>query len=93
MNSVDAEIAFQREMEAAGAVAVVTWGNDPGYHYSAHAHPYRKVPCCLDGCIVFHLPDGDEVLAAGGRLLIDPDVSHSASVGPDGVRCVEAHFD
>lgn len=38
---------------------------------------------------VFHLPDGDESLSAGDRLVVESGVEHSATVGPAGVRCAE----
>jgi hypothetical protein len=39
---------------------------------------------------VFHLPDGDVTLTAGHRLDVPPGTEHAATVGPDGVTCVEA---
>ncbi len=39
---------------------------------------------------MFHLPGGDVALGAGDRLDIEPGTEHSATVGPDGVTCVEA---
>lgn len=82
---------FRREMEAAGAT-VSFWGNGPGDHYAVHAHSYRKVLCCLQGSIVFHLPDADVELVPGMRMVIDPGTAHSADVGAHGVRCAEAQF-
>jgi len=70
---------------------VSEWSNDPGYTYPAHAHPYRKILCCLDGSIVFHFADGDVSLMPGDRTVVEPEVQHSATVGPSGVRCAEAH--
>lgn len=79
-------------MESVGATVSV-WANPPGVDYSSHAHGYRKVLYCLRGSIVFHLPDADMELAAGRRMVIEPGTVHSASVGPDGVRCAEARFE
>lgn len=79
-------------MARAGAASVSAWANAPFDTYAPHAHPYRKVLCCLDGSIVFHLPDADVHLGAGDRMEISRDTRHSASVGPEGVRCAEAHF-
>ena len=39
---------------------------------------------------MFHLADQDVELRAGDRLDIEPGTEHAATVGPDGVRCVEA---
>ena len=39
---------------------------------------------------MFHLEQEDVELRAGDRLDIEPGTEHAATVGPDGVRCVEA---
>lgn len=59
--------------------------------YPAHSHAYKKVLCCLEGSIVFHLANDDVSLSAGDRAVVEPRVEHSATVGPAGVRCAEAH--
>lgn len=71
------------------------WSNGPGDRYGAHSHPYHKTLYCARGSIRFHLPAlGESVdLRPGDRLDIPPGVSHSAVVGPGGVRCVEAARD
>lgn len=68
------------------------WSNGPGDRYAAHSHPYHKVLFCARGSIRFHLPASGESfeLSSGDRLDIPPGTSHSAVVGPDGVKCVEA---
>jgi len=82
--------SFAEEMQAAGH-PVSEWSNGPGYAYSAHAHSYKKILCCLEGSIVFHLGNRDVPLSAGDRTVVEPGVEHSATVGPAGVRCAEAH--
>ncbi|MDA8314478.1 MAG: AraC family ligand binding domain-containing protein [Actinomycetota bacterium] len=82
--------SFREEMRAAGH-DVLEWSNGPGDEYVAHAHAYRKILCCLEGSIVFHLPDRDVALSSGDRLVVDPGVVHSAVVGPSGARCAESH--
>ncbi len=66
------------------------WGNAPGDTYSRHAHEYHKVLYCVSGSIVFHTDDGDIELHPGDRLDVEPGTAHSATVGPEGVECVEA---
>ncbi len=45
------------------------------------------------GAITFHTRDsGDLELGPGDRLEIDAGTEHSATVGPDGVDCAEAHL-
>lgn len=69
------------------------WGNAPGDTYGWHSHGYRKVVVCLRGAITFHTRDsGDLELGPGDRLEIDAGTEHSATVGPDGVDCAEAHL-
>ena len=81
---------FTEEMQAAGH-PVTAWSNAPGDRYSPHAHAYKKILCCLEGSIVFHTASGDVALGPGERLEIEPGMQHSATVGPTGVRCAEAH--
>jgi quercetin dioxygenase-like cupin family protein len=66
------------------------WGNAPGDTYGRHAHGYHKVLYCVSGSIVFHTDDGDIELHPGDRLDVEPDTDHAATVGPDGVQCMEA---
>lgn len=66
------------------------WGNAPGDRYGSHSHDYHKVLYCVVGGIVFHTSDGDLALRPGDRLDVEPDTEHSATVGPDGVECLEA---
>lgn len=80
-----------REFDAAG-LAHYTWGNGPHDRYGEHTHPYEKTLVCLEGSIVFHVPgQADLVLRPGDRLLLPPHTRHAATVGPQGVRCIEAH--
>ena len=66
------------------------WGNSPGDRYGRHAHEYDKVLYCVSGGITFHTDAGDFTLAPGDRLEVDAGTSHSATVGPEGVECLEA---
>lgn len=81
---------FAVEMRALG-YPVSEWSNGPGYSYAPHSHAYKKLLCCLEGSIVFHLANDDISLSAGDRTVVEPRVEHSATVGPSGVRCAEAH--
>lgn len=83
-------MTFSEKMRAAGHL-VSEWSNPAGDRYAAHSHPYQKILCCHEGSIVFHLADGDVALEPGDQLVLDPGVEHSATVGPFGVRCAEAH--
>ena len=69
------------------------WSNAAGERYRAHVHDYDKVIVVSAGSIQFGLPDAAQVLdlAVGDRLDLPAGTSHDASVGPDGVTCLEAH--
>jgi mannose-6-phosphate isomerase-like protein (cupin superfamily) len=66
------------------------WGNGPGDTYGWHEHGYEKVLYCVRGSIVFHTRSGDADLGPGDRMVLPPHTPHAATVGPEGVRCVEA---
>ena len=66
------------------------WGNGPRDRYDWHSHSYHKVLYCVSGSIVFHTRDGDFELEPGDRLEVEPGTEHAATVGPDGVKCMEA---
>jgi quercetin dioxygenase-like cupin family protein len=85
-NRDEAESIFARE----GCSAPSPWGNAPGDTYGWHVHAYHKVLFCLDGSITFHTRDGDVRLLAGDRLDLTPGTEHSATVGGEGVSCIEA---
>lgn len=66
------------------------WSNEAGDAYGWHQHPYHKVLLCAEGSIVFHFRDRDVLLSRGDRLDIRPGTEHAATVGSEGVTCVEA---
>ncbi len=67
-----------------------SWSNGPGDTYDWHRHEYDKVLYCVHGEITFHGRDGDFALAPGDRLEIVAGTDHAATVGPEGVECMEA---
>ena len=66
------------------------WGNAPGDTYARHEHSYEKVLYCVRGGIVFHTDTGDIELGPGDRMVLPPHTPHAATVGAEGVRCIEA---
>jgi uncharacterized protein YjlB len=72
-----------------------SWSNAPGDTYAAHRHGYDKVLVAVRGSITFHLVDAgtDVHLEQGERLDLPAGTAHAATVGPDGVTCLEAHLD
>ncbi len=79
-----------RNVFAAEGLTPQTWSSDPGFVYGEHQHPYHKVLFCISGSITFHTPDGDVRLTPGDRLDLQPNTPHGATVGSEGVRCMEA---
>lgn len=67
-----------------------SWSNGANYFYEAHSHDYDKVLYCVRGEVTFHMRDGDVVLYPGQRIDIPAGTRHAATVGPDGVECMEA---
>jgi hypothetical protein len=70
------------------------WQNGPDYRYIPHDHPYTKVLYCIVGNIVIHPRDSDGNvydinLEPGDRLELASGIVHAATVGPNGVICVE----
>jgi quercetin dioxygenase-like cupin family protein len=84
------KVELERRLREAGGPSARWWSNGPGDRYGWHDHPYHKVLYCAEGSIVFHLREGDVRLSPGDRLDIEPGIEHAATVGPDGVTCVEA---
>lgn len=87
------EAAVAERLRAEG-LAASGWGNGPGDRYGAHEHAYDKVIVVAAGSIRFGLPDrGDTVdLVEGDRLELPARTRHDATVGPEGVSCLEAHL-
>ena len=78
--------AFARE-----GLSAHSWSNGPGDSYGEHSHAYHKVLYCVAGSIVFRSADGAQfALRPGDRLDIEPGTPHAATVGREGVTCIEA---
>ncbi len=90
MGDATADLAARIRAEGLTASA---WGNGPGDRYAPHEHGYDKVLVVAAGSIRFGLPGSGEVveLAVGDRLDLPAGTAHDATVGPDGVTCLEAH--
>jgi quercetin dioxygenase-like cupin family protein len=69
------------------------WSNGPGDVYPAHDHAYHKVIYVVRGSITFGLPQSGEqiTLSSGDRLDLPAGTVHNASVGRQGVVCLEGH--
>jgi len=69
------------------------WSNGALDRYPAHRHGYSKVIYVLSGSITFGLPEEGQAieLKRGDRLDLPRGTVHDASVGGNGVICMEAH--
>jgi quercetin dioxygenase-like cupin family protein len=67
-----------------------SWSNSPEDTYGWHQHDYDKVLYCVRGSITFHGRDGDVMLTGGDRLEVKAGTEHAATVGSEGVECMEA---
>lgn len=85
-------MADSAERLRAAGLEPVSWSNGPNDRYAAHDHGYDKVIVVASGSITFGLGDGPTELAAGDRLELPANTGHDASVGPDGVVCLESHL-
>ncbi|MEM7345955.1 MAG: cupin, partial [Chloroflexota bacterium] len=84
------------ELEAAlvdQQLRVYRWSNEPDDIYSSHTHGYNKILYVVQGSIKFEFPTRHKNLSLiqGDRLEIPSGIRHSATVGPQGVTCLEAH--
>ena len=84
--------AIENRMKAEG-LPYYRWSNGPGDVYPAHDHAYHKVIYVVRGSITFGLPrTGEQIaLSCGDRLDLPAGVIHNATVGRDGVVCLEGH--
>jgi quercetin dioxygenase-like cupin family protein len=83
--------ALVRALLAEDGLEAYAWGNAPGEAYAPHVHGYDKVIYVVEGSIAFGLIDGRITLQAVDRLDLPAAVEHSTTVGPQAVRCLEAH--
>ena len=84
----------RRDVEAgfhAEGLTPRTWSHDAAFSYGRHVHSQHKVLSCVSGAIVFHTDAGDVALGPGDRMELPPGIEHGATVGHDGVECVEAY--
>ena len=87
-------VRARRDIEAdlqAEGLTPHAWSNGAGFSYGRHVHEHHKVLVCTSGSITFHTDAGEVVLGPGDRMELPSGVEHGATVGGDGVACVEAY--
>jgi quercetin dioxygenase-like cupin family protein len=70
-------------------LAPFRWSNAAGYVYAPHRHDYDSVIVCIAGSIRFQVGRADVELRPGDRLDLAAGVEHAATVGANGVECLE----
>jgi quercetin dioxygenase-like cupin family protein len=85
-------VAIEDRMKAEG-LSYYRWSNGPGDIYPAHNHAYHKIIYVIQGSITFGLPlTGEQItLSSGDRLDLPGGIIHNATVGSQGVVCLEGH--
>ena len=87
-------VPTRRQVEAGFHAEGLTprpWSHAAAFSYGRHVHGQHKVLCCVSGSIVFHTDAGDVALVPGDRMELPAGIEHGATVGHDGVECVEAY--
>ncbi len=85
------EAELRRLMESEG-LEPVRWTALSGDQHQVQSHDYHKVVYCVEGGIWFTLPDERNrviELEPGDRLDLPAGVRYGATVGMDGVTCLE----
>ena len=86
------EESLRARIQAEGLQAYA-WENDAHDRYAGHSHDFDKVIYVVRGSITFGLPGTGRSLTlhAGDRLDLPRGTVHDATVGAQGVLCLEAH--
>ena len=82
-----------RQLCADEGLRPYAWSNGSHDTYAAHSHEYDKVIYVVRGSITFGLPKLGQrlTLNPGDRLDLPAGVLHDATVGAEGVVCLEGH--
>lgn len=82
-----------RQQLEAQELRVFHWTSLPDDVFAGHTHGYHKILYVIKGNIKFDFPTRHKsfTLKTGDRLDLPAGVRHSAVVGTDGARCLEAH--
>ena len=68
------------------------WTGAPGQRFDWHEHLSDKILYAVSGALTFTVRDGSSYpLVAGDRIDLAAHTDHAATVGPHGVRCIEAY--
>ncbi|RMF01308.1 MAG: cupin [Chloroflexi bacterium] len=82
-----------REKMVEQELTVAHWSGQPQGVIEGHTHGYHKILAVVSGSIKFEFPTRHKTitLKAGDQLELPAGLRHTATVGMDGVTCLEAH--
>lgn len=82
-----------REKMVEQELTVFHWSGQPEGVIDGHTHGYHKMLAVVSGSIKFEFPTRHKTITlnAGDQLELPAGLRHSATVGMDGVACLEAH--
>jgi quercetin dioxygenase-like cupin family protein len=75
----------RRTFDSAGA-SVNEYSFQPGASFPLHRHPQEQITLVLDGEVEMTIAEGSSRLSAGAWSVIEPDVEHGITAGPQGAR-------
>lgn len=92
MSPVD-RASLEARLKAEGLEAS-SWSNLAGEHYEERVNDFDKIVVAVEGSITYGLSGYGVgfMLTPGERLDLPAQISHSATVGPKGVTCLEARL-
>jgi quercetin dioxygenase-like cupin family protein len=75
----------RRSFDSAGAT-VNEYAFEPGAQFPLHRHLQEQVTLVLDGEVEMTIDGRVSTLAAGAWSVVEPDVEHGITAGPQGAR-------
>ncbi len=77
----------RRTFDAAGST-VNEYSFEPGASFPIHRHPEEQVTLILEGSVELTAEGATTQLGPGSWSIVDGDVEHGITAGPDGARIV-----
>ena len=80
-----------RQILKSEGYSVFKWSNDPNDYFSPHSHDYLQIFYVIEGSLTIRSVDDDITYEVnpGDRVEVRPGLIHEATIGPNGVVCLE----
>jgi quercetin dioxygenase-like cupin family protein len=75
----------RRTFDSAGAT-VNEYSFEPCASFPLHRHPQEQITLVLDGEVEMTIAGGSSRLSVGAWSVVEPDVEHGITAGPQGAR-------